>query len=203
MNQRLLLRRYPSLGACHLSIRWHSPRPLSAAVLVDTDAGHRLRQAASSPGALGRRRSAKSIASSPSARAGVPDTSKCTVDMDGQTAVAIGDWIYEIHASAEGYRHLPRRRVLVAASATRPRARRRPHAGDAARCFAELAMHGRSAQHACTGGAQRAARGRRSRRCAARAAADRPGLADYLRQRDWAPIFSTCWRLGTATLPPV
>ena len=42
-----LLLRYPQLGAPG-RIEWHSPRPLSAAALVDCAPGHGVRQASSS-----------------------------------------------------------------------------------------------------------------------------------------------------------
>src|SRR5690349_19389625 len=88
----VLLARYPALAA-DSAIRWHSPRPLSAAALVDTAVGsvfvkrhHR------------RVRTAATLAQEHAfmawlRRAGVPVPAVLT-DAEGRTAIALGDWTY-------------------------------------------------------------------------------------------------------------
>ena len=95
-----LLTRYPSLAPAG-AIRWHSPRPLSAAALVDTAAGsvfvkrhHRCV------------RTADTLAQEHAfmawlRRAGVP-VPAVLADATGNTAVTLGDWTYEVHAPAAG-----------------------------------------------------------------------------------------------------
>ena len=95
-----LLTRYPSLAPAG-AIRWHSPRPLSAAALVDTMAGsvfvirHQRRV-----------RSATTMAQEHAflawfRQAGVR-VPAVLADATGNTAVALGDWTYEVHAPAAG-----------------------------------------------------------------------------------------------------
>jgi Ser/Thr protein kinase RdoA (MazF antagonist) len=95
-----LLDRYPATGAPR-ALAWHSPRPLSAAALVDT-AGGRLfvkRHHASV-------RSAAELAEEHAFMAhlrarGVPIPAVLTA-ADGASAVALGEWVYEVHAPAAG-----------------------------------------------------------------------------------------------------
>jgi Ser/Thr protein kinase RdoA (MazF antagonist) len=95
-----LLHRHPSLGRA-IRIDWHSPRPLSAACLLQTDHAtvfvkrhhHRVR----SPQTLMEEH--RFIAHLQAGGVRIPQVLRAA---DGQTAVAIGDWVYEIHAQAEG-----------------------------------------------------------------------------------------------------
>lgn len=176
-----LLRRYRALGD-RLHIRWHSPRPLSAAALVDTVAGtvfvKRHHRQVRSVNTLSEEHSF--IAHLRQAGASIPEVFH---DMDGQTAVAIGDWIYEVHAAASGidlYRDTVSWSPLTEA----------PHALAAGRALATV--------HAASAGY--AAEQRQTHMLVARSeliASNDPvatllaqlpqrlGLADYLRGRDW------------------
>ena len=95
-----LLRGYPQLGA-PTRIEWHSPRPLSAACLVETSSGvvfikrhhHRVRSVATLS------EEHHFIAHLRANGMPIP-TVLC--DAQEQTAVAIGDWIYEVHEHAAG-----------------------------------------------------------------------------------------------------
>ena len=176
-----LLERYPGLAPCG-AIRWHSPRPLSAACLVDTAAGRVFvkRHHASV-------RSAATLAEEHAfmARlrgAGLP-VPMVFADAEGRSVVATGDWTYEVHAPAQGldlYRDTP--------SWTPP--------GDPAHARAAGAMLARL--HLAAAGHPAPQRG--THLLVARSeliqAADplaalaaqlpaRPGLAAYLRRRDW------------------
>ncbi|UJM85121.1 phosphotransferase enzyme family protein [Rhodanobacter denitrificans] len=95
-----LLRSYPPLGA-PTGIAWHSPRPLSAACLVETAHAtvfvkrhHR------------RVRSAATLAEEHRFIAHLRDRGMplpaVLRDAHGQTAVASGDWVYEVHEQAAG-----------------------------------------------------------------------------------------------------
>ena len=176
-----LLQRYPSLGT-PLHIRWHSPRPLSAAALVDTTAGtifvkrhHR------------RVRSVVTLTEEhrfiAHLRTGNMPLPEVFVGLDGQTAAAIGDWVYEVHATADG---IDLYRDAVSWSPLSERG----HALAAGRMLAIL--------HDAAAGYD--ADQRHTHILVARseliAATDpiatlrlqlpnRQGLADYLRQRDW------------------
>jgi Ser/Thr protein kinase RdoA (MazF antagonist) len=96
-----LLRRYPQLGA-PIRIEWHSPRPLSAACLVERTGGvvvfikrhhHRVRSVATL------NEEHNFIAHLRANGMPIPMVLR---DVQGQTAVAIGDWIYEVHEHAAG-----------------------------------------------------------------------------------------------------
>lgn len=194
----LLLRCYPALGE-PLSIRWHSPRPLSAAVLVDTAAGavfvkrhHRLVRSVATLGEEHRFIAHLRAASMP-----IPDV---IADKDGQTAIAIGDWVYEIHAVADGidlYRDAISWSPIVESG----------HAHAAGRTLATL--HDAAAGYV--------ADQRSTHILVARSellAADdpvaalalqlpgRPGLAAYLRQRDWPTDLQRLLAPWHATLSP-
>lgn len=97
---RELLTRYPQLGGVQ-RIAWHSPRPLSAAALVETAAARvfikRHHQRVRTPHTLGQEhRFAEHLR-----QRGVP-TPRIIPSAKGHTASAIGDWTWEVHACAEG-----------------------------------------------------------------------------------------------------
>ncbi|EQB18718.1 hypothetical protein L284_03915 [Novosphingobium lindaniclasticum LE124] len=90
------------VGAGHLAaLRWHSPRPFSAATLVETDRGtfflkrhhHRLR----SPAAL-----AEEHAFMAHLRAAGQPVPEVIAARDGSHSVTCGDQVYELHARASG-----------------------------------------------------------------------------------------------------
>jgi Ser/Thr protein kinase RdoA (MazF antagonist) len=95
-----LLAGYPSLAPAG-AIRWHSPRPLSAAALVDTATGQVFvkRHHCSV-------RTAATLAEEHAfmawlRRAGMP-VPDVLADAAGHTAVVLGEWTYEVHAPAAG-----------------------------------------------------------------------------------------------------
>lgn len=193
----LLLRRYPALGA-PLGIRWHSPRPLSAAVLVDINAGavfvkrhHRLVRSVATLSEEHR-----FIAHLRGSGAPIPEVLS---DMDGKTAISIGDWVYEIHAVAEGI-DLYRDAVSWSPIAERG------HARAAGQMLATL--HHTAASYTAD---QRSTHILVARSELLEAAdpivaielqlPDRPGLANYLRQRDWRSDLQRALAPWHATLP--
>ncbi len=95
-----LLRGFPALRG-PVRIVWHSPRPFSAAARVMTPAGeifvkrHHLR--VRSPATL----SVEHAFIRHLRQRGLP-VPRVLADDHGQTAIACGDWTYEIHALAEG-----------------------------------------------------------------------------------------------------
>ncbi|RON51591.1 phosphotransferase enzyme family protein [Pseudomonas frederiksbergensis] len=95
-----LLLGYPQLGA-PLSLDWHSPRPFSAASLVQTDAAtlfiKRHHQRVRTPAWL----SEEHRFMAHLRQRGMP-VSQVLADRNGATAVALGEWTYEVHALAEG-----------------------------------------------------------------------------------------------------
>lgn len=177
-----LLRGYPQLGGTR-GIAWHSARPLSAAALVDSEAGtvfvkrhHRRVRTADTLAEEHR-----FIAHLRNHGAPVPQV---LADTGGRTAVAHGDWTYEVHARAEG---LDLYRDLVSWHPLRDR----DHAFEAGRALARL--------HAAAAGYDAPQRDthilvardelvRAPDPVAVLAAQlpQRPGLADYLHGRDWA-----------------
>jgi Ser/Thr protein kinase RdoA (MazF antagonist) len=96
-----LLARYPALASDDWHIAWHSPRPLSAAALVNTRHGqvfvkrHHVR--VRTPAQLEEEH--RFIAHL--AGRGVPVV-EVIADRDGRTAVGLGEWTYELHAMGEG-----------------------------------------------------------------------------------------------------
>lgn len=176
-----LLRGYPPLGegAC---VQWHSPRPLSAAVLVGTAAGgvfikrhhHSVRSAATLS------EEHRFIAHLRQRGMPIPAVLE---DVDGRTAVTLDEWVYEVHQRAAGvdiYRDTISWQPLL----------NRQHAYRAGLMLATL--------HQAAEGY--AAPQRDTHILVARseliAASDpiamlqaqlpqRPGLVDYLRDRDW------------------
>lgn len=177
----VLLRSYPQLAPCQ-RIVWHSPRPLSAACLVDTR-----------DGSLFIKRHHRSVRTAATLdeehrfiahlrERGMPIPAVLR-DAQGNTAVSRGDWVYEVHECASGvdvYRD--------AISWTPPG--RRKHAWQAGLMLATL--------HEAAQGYAAAQRDThilvaRSELIAAldpiatlqAQLPQRPGLAGYLKQRDW------------------
>lgn len=95
-----LLGGYPALGAIR-DIHWHSSRPLSAACLVDTDAGRffikRHHGSVRSVDTLSEEH--RFIAHLRGNGMPIPAV---VANALAQTAVAVGDWTYEIHQHAQG-----------------------------------------------------------------------------------------------------
>ena len=95
-----LLRRYTTLGPAH-RIGWHSPRPLSAACLVETERNtvfiKRHHRSVRTAATLGEEH--RFIAHLRGNSLPIPVV---LPDAQGQTAVAIGDWVYEVHERAAG-----------------------------------------------------------------------------------------------------
>jgi Ser/Thr protein kinase RdoA (MazF antagonist) len=95
-----LLDRYPGLGTPRAT-RWHSPRPLSAAALVDTAGGRvfvkRHHRSVRSAAVLAEEHAFMARLRG----AGIP-VPAVLADAAGHTAVALGDWTYEAHAPADG-----------------------------------------------------------------------------------------------------
>jgi len=91
---------FPEAGRLE-QLRWHSPRPFSAATLIETDCGgfvlkrhhHRLR----SPAGLVEEHAF--MAHLQAAGTAVPEVMTAA---DGVSAVAHGDWTYELHRKAPG-----------------------------------------------------------------------------------------------------
>lgn len=103
-----LFAHYPALGKPR-SIRWHSPRPLSAAALVESDRGtvfvKRHHEAVRSPATL-----AEEHAFGHWLRARDIPVPAVFASHEGDTALALEGWTWEIHAPAAGrdlYRQSP------------------------------------------------------------------------------------------------
>ncbi|WP_426700250.1 phosphotransferase enzyme family protein [Rhodanobacter sp. Col0626] len=176
-----LLRGYPTLGTPR-RIDWHSPRPLSAACLVETDRVRifvkRHHRDVRSVATLGEEH--RFIAH---LRAhGVPMPA-VLADAQGHTVVALGEWVYEVHEHATGvdlYREAISWQPLPNLA----------HALTAGRMLAVL--HDAAASHAAP---QRGTHILVARSELIRAAdpiatlhaqlPQRAGLADYLDGRDW------------------
>jgi Ser/Thr protein kinase RdoA (MazF antagonist) len=176
-----LLQRYPQLGSPRRTL-WHSPRPLSAACLVETMAGqffvkrhhHDVRTVVTLA------EEHHFIAHLRGKGLPLPEV---LLDGDGESAVALGEWVYEVHQRAAGidlYRDTVSWQPLA----------KRMHALSAGCMLA--AVH--------EAGADYVAAQRGTHLLVARseliAAVDpvaalraqlpqRPGLADYLRRRNW------------------
>jgi len=179
-----LLQRYPAIDAPQ-RIEWHSPRPLSAGCLVETGTTgvfvkrhhHSVRSAATLT------EEHRFIAHLRRHHAAVPEV---LADRHGDTAITDGDWVYEVHRRARGidlHRETISWQPLTEHS----------HAIAAGRMLARL--------HDATEGLD--APQRNTHILVARSelirAADpiatleaqlpgRPGLADYLRGRDWQRV---------------
>ncbi len=177
----VLLRSYPQLAPCQ-RIVWHSPRPLSAACLVDTPDGSVFikRHHRSVRTAVTLEEEHRFIAHLRERGMPIPAVLR---DSQGSTAVSRGDWVYEVHECASGvdvYRD--------AISWTPPASGE--HAWQAGRMLATL--------HDAAQGYAAAQRDThilvaRSELIAApdpiaalqAQLPQRPGLAGYLKQRDW------------------
>ncbi|HEY1589956.1 MAG TPA: phosphotransferase, partial [Rhodanobacter sp.] len=193
-----LLRGYPKLGTT-TRIDWHSPRPLSAACLVETAGGivfiKRHHHSVRSVATLSEEH--RFIAH---LRANGMPIPRVLGDSKGQTAVALGDWVYEVHEHAAGidiYRDAISWSPLP----------NREHALSAGRMLA--ALHDAAADyHAAQ---------RDTHILVARseliASSDpiamlqaqlpqRPGLADYLRDRDWQTDLARLLAPWHATVQP-
>jgi Ser/Thr protein kinase RdoA (MazF antagonist) len=176
-----LLGRYPQLGEA-LRVDWHSPRPLSAACLVETAQAtvfikrHHLR--VRSPAMLMEEHRFMAHLR----QSGTP-VSAVLHDQDGQTAVAIGDWVYEIHQRAAG---IDLYREAMSWSPLRS-------TGQAETCGRVLgAMHGAAAGYDAPQRSTHILVARSELMASADPVAtlrsqlpQRPGLAEYLRDRDW------------------
>ncbi len=177
-----LLRGYPTLGerAC---VQWHSPRPLSAAVLVETNAGevfvkrhhHSVRSAATLS------EDHRFIAHLRQRGMPIPAVLE---DADGRTAVTLGEWVYEVHQRAAGvdiYRDTISWQPLL----------NRQHAYRAGLMLATLhqAAEGYAAPQRDTHilvARSELISATDPIACLRAQLPQRPGLADYLRQRDWS-----------------
>jgi Ser/Thr protein kinase RdoA (MazF antagonist) len=119
--------------------------------------------------------------------------------MDGQTAISIGDWTYEIHAVAQG---IDLYRDAVSWSPIGERG----HAHAAGRMLATL--HDAATRYTANQRSTHILVARSELLAAADPVAvlalqlhDRPGLADYLRQRDWPSDLQRMLAPWHATLP--
>ncbi len=99
-DAQAVLAHFPAAGRL-VDLHWHSPRPFSAAALIDTDRGlhflkrhhHRLR----TPAALVEEH--RFMAHLRAAGLCVPEIVSTA---DGDSAVALGEWTYELHRDAPG-----------------------------------------------------------------------------------------------------
>ncbi|WP_266158083.1 phosphotransferase enzyme family protein [Dyella silvatica] len=176
-----LLAGYPALGAVE-GIVWHSPRPLSAAGLVQTASGDvfvkRHHQRIRTPSSLGEEH--RFIEHLHRAGAAVP---RVLGNAAGETAIALGEWTYEVHEQAVGvdlYRdseswsplhNLTHARAAGAALGLLHRAA----AGYAA---GQRSTHLLVARNELIAASDPVA-------ALTGQLPQRPGLADYLRSRDW------------------
>ncbi|MBZ9647031.1 phosphotransferase [Sphingobium sp. 3R8] len=96
----IVLDRFPGAGRL-IDLNWHSPRPFSAATLIDTDRGayflKRHHQRLRTPAALAEEHGF--MAHLRAAGLSVPDVMTAA---DGTGAIALGAWTYELHRDAPG-----------------------------------------------------------------------------------------------------
>lgn len=176
-----LLRGYPQLGPVR-GIRWHSPRPLSAAGVVETADGavfvkrHHQRVRTAATLAEEHRFMAHLR------RSGLP-VAEVLADAQGHTAVATGEWVYEVHAHSAGidlYREtlswVPLDDLGHAFTAGSTLARL--HDAAASYHAAQRDTHILVARSELIEAADPVA-------CLQSQLPTRPGLADYLADRDW------------------
>lgn len=193
-----VLRGYPPLAPC-TGIRWHSPRPLSAACLVNTRAG--------SVFIKRHHHSVRTIATLTEEHRfiahlrnrGLP-TPAVLHDAQGQTAVRLGDWVYEVHELAEGidlYREMISWTPLANLK----------HALEAGRMLATL--HQAAEGYAAAQRSTHILVARSELISAADPIAmlqaqlpQRQGLADYLNQRNWQAEFTAVLAPWHARLQP-
>lgn len=163
-------------------IAWHSPRPLSAACLVQTGGGtvfvkrhHRSVRTAATL-----REEHDFIAHL--RRAGMP-LARVLADALGDTAIARGDWVYEVHEQADGIDLY--RETISWSPPTRP-----AHAFTAGQMLARLhrAAEGFTAEQRSTHvlvARSELATALDPLQALTAQLHERPGLADYLHGRDW------------------
>jgi Ser/Thr protein kinase RdoA (MazF antagonist) len=181
-----LLRGYPALGA-PIRIGWHSPRPLSAACLVETESTTVFvkRHHFSVRSAATLTEEHRFIAHLRDRGMSIPAVLR---DAREQTAVAIGDWIYEVHERAAGidlYREAISWEPLP----------NHAHALTAGRMLA--ALHDAAADYRAPQRDTHILVARSELIAAPDPVAalraqlpQRPGLADYLHDRDWPCDFA-------------
>jgi len=181
-----LLHGYPALGT-PARLDWHSPRPLSAACLVET--GHATvfvkRHHCSVRSAATLAEEHRFIAHLRDRGMPIPALLR---DEEGRTAVAIGDWVYEVHERAAGidlYREAISWEPLPDLE----------HARRAGRMLA--ALHDAAADYRAPQRDTHVLVARSELVAAPDPVAalrgqlpQRPGLADYLRGRDWQRDFA-------------
>ncbi len=96
----IVLRQFPAAGR-PIALSWHSPRPFSAGALIATSTGRfflkRHHRQVRTPGALAQEH--RFIAHLQSRGLSVP---QIVATRHGDTALAQGDWTYELHAQAPG-----------------------------------------------------------------------------------------------------
>ncbi|WP_426687589.1 phosphotransferase [Rhodanobacter ginsengiterrae] len=176
-----LLRDYPAVGAVK-RVAWHSPRPLSAACLVETAHGaffvKRHHRRVRNIETLGEEH--RFIAHL--RRRGMP-IPRVLADADGNAAIARGDWVYEVHQCAEGV-------DLYRESVSWEPLRNRAHALAAGHMLARL--HDAAADYHASQRATHVLVARSELICAADPVAallaqlpQRAGLASFLRERPW------------------
>ncbi len=187
-------------------IAWHSPRPMSAAALVETTHGtffvKRQQRRVRSPATL-----AEEHAFIAHLRARGLPAPAVLEDRSGRTVTALGEWVYEVHEHAAGtdlYRDALSWQPLTEVS----------HARAAGRMLADLqqaAADYRAPQRDTHILVARSELIRASDPIAALRAQlpQRPGLADYLGQHDWTDDLAaaiTPWHTrvqpGLVELPP-
>jgi Ser/Thr protein kinase RdoA (MazF antagonist) len=181
MEVERVLDGYPQLAAPHV-VLWHSPRPLSAAAVVDSGGRkvfvkrhhRRVRTAATLS------EEHRFIAHLRAHAAPVPDI---FADAQGQTAIALGDWTYEVHACAAGtdlYRDAISWSPLtdLAHAHTAGRALATLHRAAAGFDAGQRNTHILVARDELVVATDLAA-------TLEAQLAQRPGLADYLQHRDW------------------
>ena len=176
-----LLRRYDTAGTLQ-RIGWHSPRPLSAAALIETSAGtlfvkRHHRRVRTVDTLTEEHRFITHLRAN-----GVP-IAAVLADTQGQTAVPIGAWVYELHHGADGV-DLYREALSWSPMTDRGHARA---AGQALATLHDAAADYRAPQRATHLLVARAELLLAPDPIAALHAQlpARPGLADYLRGRDW------------------
>ena len=193
-----LLRCYPQLGTLK-RIDWHSPRPLSAAGLIEATGGtvfvkrhhHSVRSAAT----LGEEH--RFIAHLRANGVSIPMVWR---DAQGQTAVKIDDWVYEVHERAAGidlYREaiswspLPNHEHALSAGRTLAVL----HDAATDYCAAQRDTHILVARSELIGAPDPVS-------ALQSQLPDRPGLANYLRDRDWQADLTRLLAPWHATVQP-
>ncbi|MEO9077915.1 MAG: phosphotransferase [Rhodanobacter sp.] len=181
-----LLRGYPQLNP-GTRIEWHSSRPLSAACLVDTGAGSVFvkRHHHSVRTVITLTEEHRFIAHLREHGMQIPAVLH---DAQGQTAVRLGDWVYEVHELASGI-DLYREAISWAPLGSID------HARQAGRTLATL--HQAAEGYAAAQRSTHILVARSELISSADPIAtlqaqlpQRPGLAEYLRQRDWQAEFT-------------